>query len=105
MTVAEMEAAVAAGSKEESPSGFLHEVDPAEMTALDDVSGQELDPALMMQARRDEIRYFREMGVYDKVDIAESWKSRFDFISSSNRISFFESTRTPTISLSSMQPR
>jgi len=37
--------------------------------------------------------------------IADSWKRRFDFISSSKRISFFESTRTPTISLSSMQPR
>ena len=43
------------------------------MYAVDDVTGQELEPALMMQARRDEIQYFRDMGVYEKVDIAEAW--------------------------------
>ena len=27
----------------------------------------------MIQARREEIKYFREMGVYEKVDISEAW--------------------------------
>ena len=27
----------------------------------------------MTQARKDEIRYFKEMGVYDKVPLAEAW--------------------------------
>ena len=42
------------------------------MTAVDDVAGQELDPKLTMAARRDEIAYFKEMGVYEKVDVAEA---------------------------------
>ena len=44
------------------------------MVAIDDVTGQELDPTMMMKAGRDEIAYFRSMGVYEKVDIAESWQ-------------------------------
>ena len=44
------------------------------LVAVDDVSGQQLDPKLMMAARRDEIAYFRSMGVYEKVDMAECWK-------------------------------
>ena len=28
----------------------------------------------MQQARREEMRYFREMGVYDKVPVAECWQ-------------------------------
>ena len=58
-----------------SPSESLHETDGEGLVAWDDVSGQELDPQLMKAARRDENKYFREMGVYDKVDIAEAWKA------------------------------
>ena len=43
------------------------------MEAFDDVTGQALDPALMVQARKDEIEYFRSMGVYEKVDVQECW--------------------------------
>ena len=57
----------------ECPSEALHEPDATGMTAVDDVGGQELDPSMMNRARRDEIRYFKEMGVYEKVDISESW--------------------------------
>ena len=38
------------------------------------MTGQALDPGLMRQARRDEIKYFKEMGVYTTVDIAEACK-------------------------------
>ena len=53
----------------------LHEYDHDDMKAFDDVTGQELNPQLMMKARQDEIQYFREMGVYEKVDIEECWKA------------------------------
>ena len=35
--------------------------------------GQPLDPSLMVKARKDEIEYFRSMGVYGKVDVQECW--------------------------------
>ena len=43
------------------------------MVAFDDVSGQELQPELIVKARREEIAYFRDMGVYEKMDINEAW--------------------------------
>ena len=43
------------------------------LTAWDDISGQQLEPKLMVAARKEEIKYFREMGVYDKVDVSEAW--------------------------------
>ena len=55
------------------PSEALHEPGATGMIAVDDVSGQVLDPSMMIKARRDEIKYFKEMGVYEKVDISESW--------------------------------
>ena len=60
---------------DECPNESLHEEGGnAEYTASDDVSGQKLDPKLMMEARKDEIKYFRQMGVYEKMDLNESWK-------------------------------
>ena len=53
----------------ECPREALYEPDATGMIAVDDVSGQELDPSMMIRARRDEIKYFKEMGVYEKVDI------------------------------------
>ena len=41
--------------------------------AVDDVSGAWLRPEIVAQARKDEIKYFREMGVYEKVNIDECW--------------------------------
>ena len=67
--------AVSKGDAAGNPSESLHEADGEGLVAWDDVSGQELDPKLMKAARREEIKYFKEMGVYDKVDIAEAWKA------------------------------
>ena len=53
-----------------TPSEDLHGNDHLE--AYDDLTGAELDPALMKEARREEIRFFRGRGVHEKVDIAES---------------------------------
>ena len=70
MTLEEMQQA--AKQTAECPSSALHEPDCSGMTALDDVTGQQLDPKLMVQARKDEIQYFRQIGVYEKVDVAEA---------------------------------
>ena len=35
--------------------------------AFDDVSGAELDPKIVKEARKIEIEYFRKMGVYTRV--------------------------------------
>ena len=75
MTVDEMRDAAAVGKDVESPSESLHEPDCSGMVAFDDVSGQQLDPALMVKARKDEMAYFRQMGVYEKVDLKECWDS------------------------------
>ena len=55
------------------PSEALHEAGGTGMVVFDDVGGQRLDPALMVKARTGEIAYFRQMGVYEKVDINECW--------------------------------
>ena len=41
--------------------------------ATDDVSGSPLDPSLVTKARREEMKYFKEMGVYVKVPKQECW--------------------------------
>ena len=72
------------------PNGELHEetptrmssqnltdppwiMDPSEWFATDDLTGANLDPKLVAEARREEIRYFKSRGVYEKVPIEESW--------------------------------
>ena len=72
MSVDEMKK-VASTSENEDPSEALHEPGCEGMEAYDDITGQELDPRLMMSARRDEIKYFRDMGVYEKVSVQESY--------------------------------
>ena len=74
MTMDNMRGAAKGASADDCPSETLHEADGKGLVAWVDVSGQKLDAKLMVAARRDEIKYFREMGVYEKVDIAESWK-------------------------------
>ena len=74
MSLDEMKSAAKGGKGDECPSEALNESDGTGMTAIDDITGQELDPKFMIKARKDEIAYFREMGVYDKVDVSESWK-------------------------------
>jgi hypothetical protein len=54
------------------PSEDLHENNNLE--AYDDLTGAEPSPALMKEARREEIQFFRNRKVYEKVDVAESWK-------------------------------
>ena len=74
MTIEEMHRAAGSVAKGECPSRSLHEDECEGLIAIDGVTGQELDPRMMKQARRDEIEYFRKMGVYEKVDISEAWK-------------------------------
>ena len=47
--------------------------DPDGTWACDDQSGESLRPELVREARKEEMRYFRDMKVYEKVDIAECW--------------------------------
>ena len=58
---------VAKNKPEECPGAALHEDDGEKWIAVDDITGQQLDPKLMKLARKDEIAYFKEMGVYEKV--------------------------------------
>ena len=39
----------------------------------DDITGVELDPKLVEQARQEEIKTFKDMGVYVKAPIKECW--------------------------------
>ena len=55
----------------ECPSEALHHTGFDGMESFDDVTAQALDPALMVKARKDEIEYFRSLGVYEKVDVHE----------------------------------
>ena len=48
-----------------------NEDDVQSAEAWDDVSGKELDPKKVMAARREEMEYYKKMGVYDKVPIEE----------------------------------
>ena len=54
----------------ESPAEALHD-SPPEIVAFDDITNGEPDPALVRKARKEEMVYFREMGVYGKVPLAE----------------------------------
>jgi hypothetical protein len=55
-----------------TPREDLHANDHLE--AYDDLTGAELDPSLMKEARKEEIRFFRGRKVYEKVDVAECWR-------------------------------
>ena len=68
MPLMSLEAMAAIGT----PSEDLHENDHLE--AYDDLTGAELDPSLMKEARKEEIAFFRGRTVYEKVDVAESWR-------------------------------
>ena len=47
----------------------LHEKDGT--SVMDDQSGEPLEPNKVRTARKEEISYFRDMKVYDKVDLSE----------------------------------
>ena len=65
---------IAGDSTGEGPSEALHERCGDGLEAYDDLTGDVLDPEMMKKARKEEIEYFRQMGVYDKVEIEESFK-------------------------------
>ena len=86
MNVEEMKATLTMASMKDEkgdPSKQLHE-DEEETErhgasshmwfAMDDVSGAPLDPKLVEKARREEMKYFKEMGVYVKVSKQECWE-------------------------------
>ena len=73
MSVEEM-ARAARNPAEESPSDALHERCSDNLEAYDDLIGDALDPELMKKARKEEIIYFKKMGVYDKVEVEECYK-------------------------------
>ena len=58
---------------DERPAEAMHDTGCEGMEAFYDISGQPLDPALMIKARKSEIEYFRDMGVSEKVDVKECW--------------------------------
>ena len=51
--------------------GVLHEPDGT--CAWEDQSGERLDPALVRQARSEEMAYLKQIRVYEKVDESECW--------------------------------
>ena len=59
------------------PSRDLHgddETMPEGTVAWDDQSGAWRKPELMAKARREEIAYFKDMGVYRKVPLSKCWE-------------------------------
>ena len=71
MSVDLMQAAAKNTNAGDCPSESLHEEGGQGFAAWDDISGQQLEPRLMVAARKQEIKYFREMGVFDQVDVSE----------------------------------
>ena len=73
MSVEEM-ARAARNPAEESPSDALHERCSDNLEAYDGLTGDALDPELMKKARKEDILYFKKMGVYDKAEVEECYK-------------------------------
>ena len=73
LSLEEMNAVAKGIGSGKSPSGALHDECTDDIVARDDITGDALDPKLMARARKEEMAYFRQMGVYDKVDINEAW--------------------------------
>ena len=73
MSLDEMRSTAAVEKIEECPSEALHETGCEGLVAFDDITGHELDPRLMTRARKEEIAYFKSMGVYEKVSVNECW--------------------------------
>ena len=77
MTLEKMMAVVPEDMNSGDPGKDLHDCEMDDYTladgtmAFDDQSGARLKPELMKRARRDEVAYFKEMDVYEKVPIEE----------------------------------
>ena len=50
------------------------EESPELLNAWDDISGAELDPKEVYKARLEEVKFIRDMGLYDKVPVSECWE-------------------------------
>ena len=46
---------------------------PELLDAWDDVSGAEFEPDRVYEARMEEIKFIRDMNLYDKVPVSECW--------------------------------
>ena len=75
MTLEEMLAVVPEDMNSGDPGKDVHDCEAGDYTladgtmAFDDQSGARLKPELLRRARRDEIAYFQEMEVYEKVPV------------------------------------
>ena len=49
--------------------------DVAEYEAFDDVTGETLEPNLVMNARKEELKYFDEMAVYEYAAVEDCWSA------------------------------
>lgn len=78
LSVEEMKqiASTASGSGRygDDPSKELHEDEEEWAVAADDQTGEPLEPRMVRRARKEEIRYFKDMRVYDKVKVSECWQ-------------------------------
>ena len=72
MSVDQMQVAAAHADAGDCPSESLHEEGGQGLTAWDVISGQQLNPKFMVASRKGEIKYFRKMGAYDKVDVSQA---------------------------------
>ena len=61
MSFDQMQVAAKNADVGDCPSKSLHEEGGQGLTAWDDISGQQLEPKLMVDARKEEIKYFREI--------------------------------------------
>ena len=86
MSIEEMMLAVPEATQDCNPNQELHEqsgmehmmdamsqTDWNDLVAFDDQSGARMKPELVAAARKEEIAYFKSMGVYQKVSTNECW--------------------------------
>ncbi|MBN71658.1 MAG: hypothetical protein CME32_20555 [Gimesia sp.] len=80
MSLEEMMTVVPSEVATGNPSEDLHENEGQwrlndGTVAFDDQSGAPLEPMKVAKARQEEIKYFKEMGVYEKVELSECWRA------------------------------
>ena len=73
MSVEEMKNAAGVDGSQSLSEAWRDEHDDGTV-AFDDLTGNVLKPSLMKLARKDEIKYFKDMGAYEKVSIDEAFR-------------------------------
>ena len=73
MSVEEMKNAAGVDGSQSLREAWRDEHDDGTV-AFDDLTGNVLKPSLMKLARKDEIKYFKDMGAYEKVSIDEAFR-------------------------------